>query len=253
MATSKLSRSQRKAAAVLGRTLASRGFALAGGAALQAHGVGDRTTDDLDSFTSLADELPAAFDVAISALRQAGFEVTVDRRYDTFCRLEVVSGRTKRRPFGVDLGVDSIMWQPDATAFGPTLSIRELAANKVLTAFGRNEPRDLYDLEQLSSRVSLRRAVRDASAKDLGFDAQVFTEMISMTLSKPTSEWPAGTDLAAVRRVCALLVSEARAATAGSGQGDGLDLGTIRDRSEGMVAPYRRRDGTYVRGYRRHR
>jgi len=248
---SRLSRAQRRAAIVLGEALRSDGFALAGGAALDAHGIGDRSTDDLDSFSSSCEDFGAAFDKAIASLREAGFDVKVDRRYESFCRLVVSSGRLRQRSFGVDLGVDFIMWGTEQTPLGPSLTVRELAANKVLAAFGRCETRDLCDLESLSSLLPARQMVADALSKDAGFDAEVLAEMTSRTLAKNLSEWPAGADLSKIRSFRDALVAAARKAESPAPpDGDGLDLAST-DRPTGFVKPYRRKDGTLVRGYRR--
>lgn len=247
----RLSRTQRRAAIVIGEVLGPHGFALAGGAALHAHGIGGRPTDDLDSFTGSSAELPSSFDLAIEALAGAGFGVEVERRYESFCRLVVSSGRMNRRSFRVDLGLDTIMWETVMTPLGPTLSVRELGANKVLAAFGRNETRDIYDLERIAAAgVPIRQMVADAAAKDAGFDADILSEMVSRTLTRMEREWPADADLPAIRDFCARLVAQARLPTDDSSVDEPRPAPAERTTAR-SVAPYRRRDGTPVRGYRR--
>lgn len=214
MSSKGLSRAQRQAAKVLGEALASEGFTLAGGAALVLQGVVNRSTDDLDSFSASCKDFQMAFDRAIGVLEGAGFGVKVDRRHDTFCRLIVSSGRLRQSPFGLDLGIDSITWGFDVTPAGPCLTVRELAANKVLAAFARTEPRDLYDLEKLSVWESARRMVADAKEKDQGFDPEIFSDMVARTLGQKDTEWPVGTDRNAVRSFCSQLCAEAKAPTA---------------------------------------
>lgn len=235
---------------MLGEALGADGFALAGGAALYAHGVSERPTDDLDSFSAICQDFQAAFDKATAALAGAGFDVRVDRRSETFCRLVVSQHRALRQPFRVDLGIDSILWGIEASPFGPALSTRELAANKILAAFGRNEPRDLCDLERLSGRSTTWRMLADAKEKDPGFDAEILCEMISRTLSRPHAEWPTE-DLSAVRAFCDRLMTDAGTFAKRHRSPDGLEaLGPLASPSN-FTEPYRRKDGTPVRGYYR--
>ena len=68
----------------------SFGFALAGGYAVQVHGLLRRRSDDVDLFTDRAD--PPAFAravrTAISAYEDAGFRVEVEVSADVFARLQ---------------------------------------------------------------------------------------------------------------------------------------------------------------------
>ena len=56
----------------------------------------------------------------------------------------------------VELGRDFQLFASVDNTLGPMLSIRELAANKMVAAFGRREPRDLVDLHSLADVTSLR-------------------------------------------------------------------------------------------------
>lgn len=158
-----LTPAQRRAAVVLGAALRHDGFAFAGGAALNAIGIIDRPTDDLDSFSASCSNFSVAFDKAISALRDAGFDVQEDRRHPTFCRLVVRSRGLRKHSFTVDLGQDDVRWGSQLTSIGPALTLKELAANKVLAAFGRHEPRDLADLARLTAVVPVEQMVADAT------------------------------------------------------------------------------------------
>lgn len=175
------------------------GFCLAGGAALVAVGLSRRPTRDIDAFTGRMIDVGAAADRASAALRDAGFEVTVERSDSGFATLLVTAAGRRRSQFRVDLGLDHIAWPPAESALGPTLSERELAANKVLALFGRVQPRDLVDLEALASRRPVAGMLADAATKDPDFDHIVLAEMVGLVLGRPDPEWPPGTDVDRVR------------------------------------------------------
>jgi Nucleotidyl transferase AbiEii toxin, Type IV TA system len=67
---------------------ASRGFLLAGGAALLAQHLTARPTEDLDFFTALdRGHVPAARDALEAAARQRGWTTERIHDSDTFCRM----------------------------------------------------------------------------------------------------------------------------------------------------------------------
>ncbi|NIK57030.1 nucleotidyl transferase AbiEii/AbiGii toxin family protein [Kribbella shirazensis] len=125
------------------QALASYGFALAGGYALQAHGFGDRDSDDVDLFTDDLD--PANFAEAVSRLvaayETAGVQVEIARRAPVFARL-VVDSATK-----VDLGVDHRQQPPVTMAIGAVLSEADAIGSKVGAVYSRLEPRDFIDVQ----------------------------------------------------------------------------------------------------------
>lgn len=175
------------------------GFCLAGGAALVAVGVSQRPTRDIDAFTARMIDVGAAAERASVVLRDAGFDVIVERSDSEFATLLVTAAGRRRSQFRFDLGIDHIAWPPAESALGPTLSERELAANKVLALFGRVQPRDLVDLESLATRQPVADMLADAATKDLGFDRLVLAEMLDLVLRRPDPEWPPGTDVDRVR------------------------------------------------------
>src|SRR5690625_3951956 len=83
------------------------GFCLAGGYAVQAHGLIERHSEDVDLFTTMdvAGRFPDAVQTLLDAYRTDGLDVTVTRDGVTFARLDVVdpSDGTRGR---VELGVD---------------------------------------------------------------------------------------------------------------------------------------------------
>ena len=64
------------------------GFALAGGYAISAHGMGNRPSGDVDLFPDWQRraDFPGAVDVVVRALEKHGYAVTVVIRTDTFAR-----------------------------------------------------------------------------------------------------------------------------------------------------------------------
>jgi hypothetical protein len=192
-----LTRAQRDAARVVLDVIGGDGFCLAGGAALVASGLSDRPTRDIDAFTDRDLDITVAAQQAARALGDAGFDVQVERSLPGFATLLVTAGR--RSQFRIDLGRDHIEWPPVTTSLGPTLSPRELAANKVLALFGRVEPRDLADLAQLAAWCDVTDALADAAVKDPGFDPDVLAEMIRLVAARPDPEWPPGCDVGRLR------------------------------------------------------
>lgn len=125
------------------RALADRGFVLAGGYALQAHGFGHRESDDIDLFTDDLDPTHFAESVAelVDAYRAAGMEVEVVRRAPVFARLVVESAAK------ADLGVDHRQQPPVPTEIGDVLSEADAVGSKVGAVYSRLEPRDFIDLQ----------------------------------------------------------------------------------------------------------
>lgn len=244
-----LTPAQQQVARVLARAVGPHGFVMAGGSALNAAGLSDRLSNDIDAFSSTCIDVAVAAAAARTAFEAAGWEVRDDRTGPVFCRLVVTTGRRRQSQVVVELGQDTILWGTQETSVGPALSVRELAANKVLAAFGRLKPRDLCDLHALSSHVSVSSMLRDARLKDEGFDVDVLAEMVERTGAKPDREWPPGVDIEVVRSWSRGFVAEAVA----------TDVAELARRSpdgpepdgDGWVRPYRRSDGTVVGGYRR--
>jgi hypothetical protein len=97
----------------------SRGFLLAGGAALVAQHLIDRPTRDLDFFTSLTDAVPAAADAFRALAGRPRWQVTTIREAPSFVRMHVHDGADEVL---VDLAVDAAPGLPASlTVAGPTL------------------------------------------------------------------------------------------------------------------------------------
>ncbi|MGW6201280.1 nucleotidyl transferase AbiEii/AbiGii toxin family protein [Kribbella sp. NPDC055110] len=125
------------------RALAPYGFVLAGGYALQAHGFGDRESDDIDLFTNDLDpgHFAEAVDLLVAAYRSAGLHTEVVRRAPLFARL-VVESTVK-----ADLGVDHRQQPPVTMEIGAVLSEADAIGSKVGAVYSRLEPRDFIDVQ----------------------------------------------------------------------------------------------------------
>lgn len=167
----------------------SKGFLLAGGAALLAQHLTARPTDDLDFFTSPErGHVSAARDALENAARQRGWRTELIHDSETFCRMVIR---------GVDVGVVidlAVNAPPDlpasVTAAGPTLAPEELAGHKLLALFDRAAARDFADVYTLVHRFGKDVLLARAARIDAGFDARVLADMMA-TLDRFTdSEIP---------------------------------------------------------------
>lgn len=127
---------------------AAYGFCLAGGYAVQAHGLLERPSEDVDLFTTMDGE--AQFPEAVAGVVQAYLDdgLMVSTLVDTpgFARLSVtdpVSGVTSK----VELGVDWRAHPPTALAIGPVLHPDDAVANKVCALYSRAQARDYIDVD----------------------------------------------------------------------------------------------------------
>lgn len=194
-----LTRLQRRIARIVLRVAAPDGFHLAGGSALVASRLTDRPTRDIDVFTPRDTDVAAVAERVAAALRGDGLVVEIKARSRVLAKLDVTAEDARRGRIGVGLGRDWMEWPGAATSLGPTLSPRELAANKMLALFGRVQPRDLADVAALVQHFPLEDMLADARVKDPGFNRPMLAEMIRMVVARPDAQWPVGVDIAAVR------------------------------------------------------
>ena len=156
----------------------SKGFLLAGGAALLAQHLTTRPTEDLDFFTAAErGHVPAARDALESAARQRGWGTARIHDSDTFCRLIIQGGAARVL---VDLAVNAPPDFPASpTAVGPTLAPEELAGHKLLALFDRAAARDFADVYVLARRFGKEVLLARATQIDAGFDARVLADMLA--------------------------------------------------------------------------
>jgi Nucleotidyl transferase AbiEii toxin, Type IV TA system len=236
-----LNRSQRAIAKRVLELVHDDGFVLVGGLALLELGVTTRPTEDLDAFSNRAQDVGTIAGQVAKTLRSEGLSVAADRTSESFARFVVTTGRYRQSALKVELGFDTLLFPTGESALGECASIRELGANKLLAAFARHQPRDLSDIYDLASLLSLQQMLDDAREKDHGFNGEVLAEMILRTVRFPDELWPLTTDVPVVRTFMAQLAK---------GLVDGTRLPSVPPR-EPVIEAYRRADGTIVRGYRR--
>ena len=114
----------------------SRGFLLAGGAALLAQHLTARPTEDLDFFTTPEHgHVLAARDALEAAASEHGWTARRIHDSDKFCRMVI---RSADDGVLVDLAVNAPPDLPaSASSAGPTLAPEELAGNKLLALVDR--------------------------------------------------------------------------------------------------------------------
>jgi len=150
---------------------ASRGFLLAGGAALLAQRLTARPTEDLDFFTAPErGQVPAARDALEAAARQRGWSTERIHDSDTFCRMVI---RSADIGVLIDLAVNAPPDLPaSATAAGPTLAPEELAGNKLLALFdraaARTSPTSIFSPAASASRCCSPAPPRSTRASTSG-------------------------------------------------------------------------------------
>lgn len=154
------------------------GFALAGAGGLVVRGLIERPTLDLDYFTVPGEEdaVRALRDALERALDHAGLHHSRRRDVATFVRVEVSDGDDRCE---IDLAIDYRALPTEPSRYGPTLAVRELAANKVLALFDRAEARDFLDLVELTHHFELKSLMDLAAEKDAGFDTARFLESLA--------------------------------------------------------------------------
>lgn len=165
---------QKRIVRIVLSTAADPDLVLAGGAALITKGIVERTTADLDFFTTT----PTVEEV-VGALEQAligdGLIVETLQRTPTFARLVVSADETSTR---LDVAQDIRLFPPETGPVGRTVATDELVADKVLALFARARARDFVDLYWLAELYERDRMLELAAQKDLGFDRRVFAEML---------------------------------------------------------------------------
>ena len=184
--TSNLKRFQLEVARLFFTLPASKGFLLAGGAALLAQHLTTRPTEDLDFFTAPErGDVPAACDALEAAARERGWSTERIHDSDTFCRLVI---RSDTAEVLTDLAVDAPPDFPASpTAAGPTLAPEELAGHKLLALFDRAAARDFVDVRLLAQRFGKDVLLARAAQIDTGFDTKILADMI-VTLDRFTDD-----------------------------------------------------------------
>ena len=174
--------------------LARYGFALAGGYAVQAHGLLERPSEDVDMFTTMAAEetFPEAVQAAGAAYQNDGLSVEVLMENPAFARLSVhdpASGQTSK----VELGIDWRQHPPTVLDLGPVLARDDAVANKVGALYSRGQARDYIDVDAAlrSGSYSREQLLELATGHDPGFDLPHFAQALRAVRRLPIAEFTA--------------------------------------------------------------
>ena len=170
-----LSRLQQRIVTIVTDLAGTDDFGLAGGAALLAWDIGERSTRDLDFFATSADAVDALRPRLEQRLRAEGLNVQVVRASEGFVRFEVGDGQDVTE---LDLAWDYRMRPLRDTSLGRVLDRDELAADKMLALYGRAEARDFVDVHRLRALYSREQLCALAFEKDRGFVAERFAEAL---------------------------------------------------------------------------
>ena len=151
---------------------------MVGGLALLAAGASTRPTSDFDAFTAEPFAVPRAAAAFAELSRSRGWQLEIVKVSDTFARLAVHGPETLM----IDLALDSrAVTASIQTELGPTCSLDELVARKILALFGRALPRDFVDVYLLSHKVDIDDALAISREIDTGvadkFLAQAFRRL----------------------------------------------------------------------------
>lgn len=145
-------------------------FYLTGGTALSEFYIGHRLSYDIDMFTNESNIiLPFSKDLEEKMKRKFSAIHTV-RRTHTFVEFEI---RQKSDSIKIQLAYDSPFRfeKPVKTELGVMVNgYKDIIVDKLLSFFGRGEPRDAIDLYFIFKEESLEELVKLASQKDPGFD-----------------------------------------------------------------------------------
>jgi predicted nucleotidyltransferase component of viral defense system len=148
-------------------------FYLTGGTALSAFYLYHRKSHDLDFFTS-EEELIPSFSRKISEhLRKTGYEVEITRGFRSFTELTVSSPDDStiiHTALDSPYRLEDLQQSKDYEGLRID-SLRDIAANKLLTIFGRASLRDFVDVYfLLKELLAKKELIEDATKKDPGLD-----------------------------------------------------------------------------------
>ncbi|MDZ7262576.1 MAG: nucleotidyl transferase AbiEii/AbiGii toxin family protein [candidate division KSB1 bacterium] len=145
-------------------------FYLTGGTALSNFYLGHRLSYDLDFFTSESDLIPPFSNAMQAGLEKSGFSVTAVRKFQTFAEFKLTE---RKETTTIHLAYDSpFRFSPPVdSVFGVKVNdYTDIIIDKLLTLFGRAEPRDAVDLFFILKKEDFWKLLELAPQKDPGFD-----------------------------------------------------------------------------------
>ncbi|MGR8006948.1 nucleotidyl transferase AbiEii/AbiGii toxin family protein [Streptomyces hypolithicus] len=128
-------------------------LALAGGYAVQAHGLVDRLSQDLDLATEHPERMETIAEAVRAGLEQRGWLVRAVETDALSARL-IVTDVTTREECEVDLLKEALWRPPVQTEHGLVLSLEDVVGTKVRALADRGLARDLIDVRAAADRWS---------------------------------------------------------------------------------------------------
>ncbi|MDG6101176.1 nucleotidyl transferase AbiEii/AbiGii toxin family protein [Dactylosporangium aurantiacum] len=160
------------------------GFALAGGYAVQAHGILHRPSEDVDLFTAWERraDFAAAVEAVTGAYTQHGYKVEITQQFETFARLMVTSAADGGQSYKVELAANWRALPPVQMDIGPVLHPDDVVAGKMSALYTRAEPRDFLDVDAAitSGRYTRQRLCELAEQADAGFERHILADLFAM-------------------------------------------------------------------------
>jgi Nucleotidyl transferase AbiEii toxin, Type IV TA system len=172
-------------AAIALRAAAAYGFALGGGNALIAHGIIERSTQDVDVFSDEEGAVEAAADAVEAALRDEG--LGTERRDKTAGLSDIFYGMGEGLAEWIITAHsgEQMMLQmayfdrtrsPIIMDVGPVLDLEDVIGGKVCALASRAEPRDYVDTAAALRRYSIEEMISFARRLDPGLTGRDFAE-----------------------------------------------------------------------------
>lgn len=132
---------------------AEYGLVVTGGYAVQAHGLVNRLSRDLDVATQSPERMEAIAATLADQLGARGWQVRKIEADPLSARMIIIDPATDE-PCEVDVLKESFYHPPDITEHGPVLALEDVIGTKVRALADRGAARDLIDVRAASSLYS---------------------------------------------------------------------------------------------------
>jgi len=147
-------------------------FVITGGYAVQAHGLVDRLSRDIDVATNSPLPMSWLADHLVAGLAECGWQVRVIGVDPVSARFMVTDPGTGE-DCEVDILKEGFNGPPEATPYGPVLGLDDVIGTKVRALADRGYPRDLVDIHaasRLRSQGELERLGRRCAWDEFSLD-----------------------------------------------------------------------------------
>ena len=124
-------------------------FVITGGYAVQAHGLVDRLSRDIDVATNSQIPMTSLADHLVAGLTERGWRVQVIGVDPVSARFMVTDPGTAE-DCEVDILKEGFNRPPEVTPYGPVLALDDVIGTKVRALADRGYPRDLIDIHAAS-------------------------------------------------------------------------------------------------------